>query len=1049
MPIPENQQLPLQGFLYSPDAPEAASDIQVPLRVPENIPDYEIQNITEAIANGEAYLYNKQLGNVYKYAKDSAGNIYEFRGLDASPYYNNQYLTPISFSEVRKKLPPRAFVGGNTVEQARINMIKRIPGFTESVWKKAQTYGVDPNLILRRFIKEGFADQLIRIYNGSSAANQTDFQKNPDLYLPLSGYGSLGLDYVGDELAKGLYKLKDSTATWEDYGSWEDNEGSDGHRTGKHSVSPNDLNSAIEMMAAAMAYRQGLMRERYGVSGSDLNIYTNAAYNMGPYHEDLGNADYIKRTYAYPDYYSKYGLSYSEGGKLKTENRAKYLAEMLHEKGYTVDSLKAAVGRRFDDGGQTPPDTMADDNAISDAERGLSEWREQHYGANQATKDLFLKPVGNILADELYRTEYEGYTPDEVYDKVEARGFSLADTTYASRIQLEKDILNLKNARAHSAGDRYIPGTKLRNPLFLADPAVEEGTNAILQYYNTGVPANVYRKPKGDMGMGTLYGYFSSPFDISIVDTNEEDPLYHEYSHLMDDALSRRVQDWRTVNGGSTDAGARFLLPHETQNFLYGLTSNNSYYEYVRNPTEVVARLHDFRRRNGIDINRRDFTGNDIKTGNYIHDITFTQLVDAFNGDYDALAKALNETYAEGGPLDKEPVQKPQIDTVRLRQLVDRINRTSNADFVKRLLDKNRKVLDNGGGSVSTHELSYATDGEGNAVVFPEVQSDDAGFLNRYPWPLSYDRAVQRGDTLMMSVPDAELFTNNNYKMMYPGFDKYAGGGHLLSESDEPLVLPEVVVTPNGNYVNYTGSESNKPTPQEFLETRAGGARVRAVNNMLNTEHPVVPAVPSKLARYAIRLGVPENRAIKLFGYANSPHTCIATTTRQFDDPEAYVPGNITFDTNRTGFMQVGDYDYQPGDLINLYEAGVPYHSTMVTGIVGDSVQPYTLLPILTYSNGGIDRGDNLSMRYNKNNLYNDDDESTPDFGVGSDNLGKNTYKVFRYVGSPSMLFNWMDEYRRLYSPIGEARNPGSRQSIIGYKFETMPDGKLRVVRGK
>lgn len=86
--------------------------------------------------------------------------------------------------------------------------------------------------------------------------------------------------------------------------------------------------------------------------------------------------------------------------------------------------------------------------------------------------------------------------------------------------------------------------------------------------------------------------------------------------------------------------------------------------------------------------------------------------------------KVYYKKYDMGGPIDE--VQKPPIDTVRLRQLVERINRTSNADFVNRLLDKNRKVLDNGDGSVSTHKLSYATDRDGNAVVFPEVQSDDA-----------------------------------------------------------------------------------------------------------------------------------------------------------------------------------------------------------------------------------------------------------------------------------------------------------------------------------
>lgn len=65
-----------------------------------------------------------------------------------------------------------------------------------------------------------------------------------------------------------------------------------------------------------------------------------------------------------------------------------------------------------------------------------------------------------------------------------------------------------------------------------------------------------------------------------------------------------------------------------------------------------------------------------------------------------ALGGKIERKFADGGPTSTDgmtgenPVQKSQIDTARLRQLVERINRTSNADFVKRLLDKDRKVLD-------------------------------------------------------------------------------------------------------------------------------------------------------------------------------------------------------------------------------------------------------------------------------------------------------------------------------------------------------------------
>ena len=113
---------------------------------------------------------------------------------------------------------------------------------------------------------------------------------------------------------------------------------------------------------------------------------------------------------------------------------------------------------------------------------------------------------------------------------------------------------------------------------------------------------------------------------------------------------------------------------------------------------------------------------------------------------------ACSKKYDVGGTLTDSTV----IDTSRVAALARRINEISNADFVKRLLDKNRRVLRNGEGSVSTHELGYADDGRGDAVVFPQVQSSDYGnLLMRIPFPLSYYRAVQRGDTVHMSTPDA------------------------------------------------------------------------------------------------------------------------------------------------------------------------------------------------------------------------------------------------------------------------------------------------------
>lgn len=300
---------------------------------------------------------------------------------------------------------------------------------------------------------------------------------------------------------------------------------------------------------------------------------------------------------------------------------------------------------------------------------------------------------------------------------------------------------------------------------------------------------------------------------------------------------------------------------------------------------------------------------------------------------------------------------------------------------------------------------------------------------------------------------------------VYPSSKPYAYGGLLRrfddgGQQEATGVLPEVVVTPYGNYVNYTGEETTVPSISDFFEAKANAARVHAVGNILNTEHPVVPAVPNALARNLLaRFGVSDETAAGLLGYDRHPHTCIATTTAQYNDPEAFVPGNITFDKNRTGFVQVGDYDYSPGDLVNLYYTGIPFHSTMVTGVTGSLLGSEYGSPILTYSNGGIDvPGEETHMRYNLNNLYDDGDDETPNFDVMPGNIGDTQYKVFRYVGSPSRKIDWGREYNSKYGYAvdekGNAVEPRdkmygllAKMQQYGYKFEKTSDGKLKVVR--
>lgn len=114
------------------------------------------------------------------------------------------------------------------------------------------------------------------------------------------------------------------------------------------------------------------------------------------------------------------------------------------------------------------------------------------------------------------------------------------------------------------------------------------------------------------------------------------------------------------------------------------------------------------------------------------------------------------------------------------RQKVDSINANSNANFVKRLLDENRKTIPDweDPNRVATHKLSYTTDGKGNARVYPEVQELN-GELFDFTDPKNgktrkdaYESAMKNGDYIEMSEKDAKWFTANNYKKFYPSFEE-------------------------------------------------------------------------------------------------------------------------------------------------------------------------------------------------------------------------------------------------------------------------------------
>ena len=124
-------------------------------------------------------------------------------------------------------------------------------------------------------------------------------------------------------------------------------------------------------------------------------------------------------------------------------------------------------------------------------------------------------------------------------------------------------------------------------------------------------------------------------------------------------------------------------------------------------------------------------------------------------------------------------------------QLVELI-KNSKANFAKRLLDPNRKILDLGNGEIGTHKLSYATNDKG-VVVYPEIQEINGELVDlSADRNAAYESAMQSGDYVIFpSEESAEWFTADNYKRYFPGLEKYAPQSRRFKQGGQMNVIPE------------------------------------------------------------------------------------------------------------------------------------------------------------------------------------------------------------------------------------------------------------------
>ena len=142
-------------------------------------------------------------------------------------------------------------------------------------------------------------------------------------------------------------------------------------------------------------------------------------------------------------------------------------------------------------------------------------------------------------------------------------------------------------------------------------------------------------------------------------------------------------------------------------------------------------------------------------------------------------------------------------------QLVELI-KNSKANFAKRLLDPNRKVLDLGNGEIGTHKLSWEYTPDGKQIaVYPEIQEINGKLVDlSTDRNAAYESAMQSGDYVIFpSEESAEWFTADNYKRYFPGLEKYAPQSRRFKQGGQMNVIPEGALHARKNNMEGAGKD--------------------------------------------------------------------------------------------------------------------------------------------------------------------------------------------------------------------------------------------------
>ena len=260
--------------------------------------------------------------------------VYTYPARKGSEFYNSilkasDIFTPVDPKVIRSQAN-LDYIGG-TPHEARTKFWNKNPELVKFINETAVRYNISPNLLLHRLSKEGFVDHHLKQYNNySTSAEQKQYKVDlNDEFYDKDGYNLMGMDNVGSFLQQNLLDLKDDVNY--SMGNTQNEKYTNvTYATGK------TLRDNIILQAATLEYIQKLMRKR-GYPESQLDMYTNAAYNLGPYHDDLKNANYIQKNYSIPMYNIN---TYRSGGGISKKQLIAKNATKFAKGGVTENSEK-------------------------------------------------------------------------------------------------------------------------------------------------------------------------------------------------------------------------------------------------------------------------------------------------------------------------------------------------------------------------------------------------------------------------------------------------------------------------------------------------------------------------------------------------------------------------------------------------------------------------------------------------------------------------------------------------------------------------------------